>query len=108
MLTTLIEERGSSGDTYGGTLGRVHKDRWESALHAGESLRARGLFDKAIGVYLSGFETDGRDEYPRINAVMLMDLPVHTCPNRHDCSQIAARNRSEQFTERGTRAGERS
>jgi hypothetical protein len=73
VLTTLIEERGPSSETYG-ILGRVYKDHWESALRADELLLARGLLDKAISAYLKGFETDWRDAYPGVNVVTLMEL----------------------------------
>jgi tetratricopeptide (TPR) repeat protein len=73
ILTTLIEERGPSSETYG-ILGRVYKDRWEAAAGRGESMLARGLLDKAIAAYLKGFESDWRDAYPGINAVTLMEL----------------------------------
>ena len=53
VLTSLIEERGPSSETYG-ILGRVYKDRWEAALKAGESFRARGLLNQAITAYLRG------------------------------------------------------
>ena len=80
-LTTLIEERGPSSETYG-ILGRVYKDRWEAAVKAGESLLARGMLDKAIGAYLKGFETDWRDAYPGVNAVTLMELRDPPDPRR--------------------------
>lgn len=73
VLKELIERRGASSETYG-ILGRVYKDRWESAAKAGEKLKARGLLDQAIGAYLKGFEADWRDAYPGINAVTLMEL----------------------------------
>jgi len=73
VLTTLIEERGPSSETYG-ILGRVYKDRWEASVKAGEAFRARGLLNQAITAYLRGFETDWRDAYPGVNAVTLMEL----------------------------------
>ena len=80
-LTTLIEERGPSSETYG-ILGRVYKDRWEASLKAGEASRARGLLNQAITSYLRGFETDWRDAYPGINAVTLMELKDPPDPRR--------------------------
>lgn len=68
VLIDLINKRGPSSETYA-ILGRVYKDRWEAASKAGQSLLARGLLDKAIRAYISGFETDWRDAYPGINAV---------------------------------------
>jgi MAP3K TRAFs-binding domain len=73
VLTTLIDERGPSSETYG-ILGRVYKDRWDAAVSAGESLLARALLDKAIAAYLKGFEADWRDAYPGVNVLTLMEL----------------------------------
>ncbi len=73
VLLSVLRERGPSSETYG-LLGRVYKDRWEAALGAGQPERARGLLDKAIATYLTGFESDPRDAYPGINAVTLMEL----------------------------------
>jgi hypothetical protein len=73
VLTTLIDERGPSSETYG-LLGRVYKDRWETAVKGGEPLAARSLLTKAIAAYLKGFETDWRDAYPGVNAVTLMEI----------------------------------
>jgi hypothetical protein len=81
VLTSLIEERGPSSETYG-ILGRVYKDRWEAAVKAGETFTARGLLEKAITAYLRGFETDWRDAYPGINAVTLMELKDPPDPRR--------------------------
>jgi hypothetical protein len=81
VLTTLIEERGASSETYG-ILGRVYKDRWDAAVKAGETFLARGLLDKAITAYLKGFETDWRDAYPGVNAVTLMELKEPPDPRR--------------------------
>jgi hypothetical protein len=55
-------------------LGRVFKDRWQSALKEGSSLRAAGHLDNAIDAYRRGFEADWRDAYPGVNAVTLMEL----------------------------------
>jgi hypothetical protein len=73
ILTALIDERGSSSETYG-ILGRVYKDRWDAALKSGQTMLARGLLDKAIAAYVKGFESDWRDAYPGINAITLMEL----------------------------------
>ncbi len=72
-LLDLIAKRGPSSETYG-ILGRVYKDRWSAALKNGQTLLARGVLDKAISAYLTGFETDWRDAYPGVNAVTLMEL----------------------------------
>ena len=73
VLTTLIAERGASSETCA-ILGRVYKDRWETARDSGNAALARGLLEKAIAAYLRGFETDWRDAYPGVNAVTLMAL----------------------------------
>jgi len=81
VLNALIEKRGPSSETYG-ILGRVFKDRWESAKKHGEQIPARALHDKAIEAYLKGFEADWRDAYPGINAVTLMELKDPPDPRR--------------------------
>jgi hypothetical protein len=73
VLLDLIARRGPSSETCG-ILGRVYKDRWEDALKAGETIKARGLLAKAADAYLKGFEADWRDAYPGVNAVTLMEL----------------------------------
>lgn len=73
VLLDLIRTRGPSSETYG-LLGRVYKDRWESAARADDKILARGLLDKAIKAYLAGFETDWRDAFPGINATTLMTV----------------------------------
>jgi hypothetical protein len=81
ILLELIEGRGPSSETYG-LLGRVYKDRWESALKASGPYVARGLLEKAIDAYLKGFEADWRDAYPGINALTLMELRQPPDPRR--------------------------
>jgi hypothetical protein len=73
VLLDLIKHRGPSAETYG-VLGRVYKDRWEAAATSGQARLARGLLDKAIEAYLTGFESDWRDAYPGVNAVTLMEV----------------------------------
>ena len=82
VLTDLITERGPSSETLG-LLGRVYKDRWEAALKAGETFKAKALLGKAIDAYRRGFETDWRDHYPGINAVTLMEVKEPPDPERH-------------------------
>jgi tetratricopeptide (TPR) repeat protein len=81
VLTTLIERRGPSSETYG-ILGRVYKDSWEDAARAGEKLRARALLDQAIDAYLLGFQADPRDAYPGVNAITLMEVRDPPDPRR--------------------------
>src|SRR6516164_6208940 len=73
VLLKLIEERGPSSETCG-ILGRVYKDQWEDASKSGNALLAAGYLDKAIKMYLQGFQADWRDAYPGVNAVTLMEL----------------------------------
>ena len=81
VLQDLIEKRGPSSETCG-ILGRVYKDRWETAYRSGDQIFANGLIDQAIEAYLRGFEADWRDAYPGINAVMLMEIKEHPDPRR--------------------------
>jgi len=73
VLLKLIEERGPSSETCG-LLGRVYKDQWEDAVKNGKQLLASGYLEKAIDMYLRGFEADWRDAYPGVNVVTLMEL----------------------------------
>jgi MAP3K TRAFs-binding domain len=57
VLLKLIADRGASSETCG-ILGRVYKDRWDTACAANEELKAKGWLKKAIDMYLRGFETD--------------------------------------------------
>jgi hypothetical protein len=81
VLLDLIASRGPSSETLG-ILGRVYKDRWEAAVKAGETFKARALLTKAIDAYRRGFETDWRDHYPGINVVTLMELKDPPDPER--------------------------
>jgi len=81
VLKELLVKRGPSSETYG-ILGRVYKDRWETAFENGEAILAQCLLDKAIEAYLKGFEADWRDAYPGINAVTLMELKDPPDPRR--------------------------
>ena len=83
VLLALINQRGPSSETYG-ILGRVYKDRWETAQNAGQTVLANGLIEKAIDAYLKGFETDWRDAYPGINAATLMELKDPPDDRRHE------------------------
>ena len=82
VLLELIDRRGPSSETYG-ILGRVYKDRWETAQKAGHTFLAEGLIQKAIDAYLRGFETDWRDAYPGINVATLMELKDPPDDRRH-------------------------
>lgn len=73
VLLKLIEERGPSSETCG-ILGRVYKDQWEDATKSGNDMLAKGYLEKAIKMYLQGFEADWRDAYPGINAITVMEL----------------------------------
>jgi len=89
VLINLIDRRGPSSETYG-ILGRVYKDRWESAFKAGDTFTADGLLDNAIGAYLQGFEEDWRDAYPGVNAVTLMELKNPPDPRRTELVAVVA------------------
>jgi len=81
ILLDLIGRRGPSSETFG-ILGRVYKDRWSSALKSNKAALARGMLEKAIAAYVSGFEADWRDAYPGINALTLMELRDPPDPRR--------------------------
>lgn len=81
ILLDLIRRRGPSSETYG-ILGRVYKDRWDAAVRSNQLMLARGLLERAITAYLSGFEADWRDAYPGINAITLMELRDPPDPRR--------------------------
>jgi tetratricopeptide (TPR) repeat protein len=87
VLQALLGNRGPSSETYG-ILGRVYKDRWEKALKSNDIFLARGLLEKAIDVYLKGFEADWRDAYPGINAVTLMELREPPDPRQQELIPI--------------------
>lgn len=70
ILEDLISARGPDPETLG-LLGRVHKDRFKDAKAAG-SIIASAALDDAIRTYTQGFESDPRDYYPGVNAVMLL------------------------------------
>jgi hypothetical protein len=87
VLKAVIDSHGASSETNG-LLGRVYKDCWEEALKAGNDFEAVGWLDKAIEVYLAGFEADWRDAYPGINAVTLMELADPPDPRRLELVQV--------------------
>jgi tetratricopeptide (TPR) repeat protein len=89
VLLQLIENRGPSSETYG-ILGRVYKDRWESAQKGGDVFLSKGLLDKAIEAYLRGFQADWRDAYPGINALTLMELKEPPDPRRTQLIPVVA------------------
>jgi tetratricopeptide (TPR) repeat protein len=72
VLKAVITEFGPSSETNA-LLGRIYKDRWDSAKKEGR-LEARALLKRAVDTYLQGFEVDWRDAYPGINAVTLMEM----------------------------------
>jgi hypothetical protein len=97
VARAVIERHGPSSETYG-ILGRIYKDRWETARERGEHALARGQLGKAIEAYLRGFETDWRDAYPGVNAVTLMELRDPPDPRRLEILPVvryAARRRVE-------------
>lgn len=89
VLTKLIAERGPSSETCG-ILGRVYKDRWETALAQGRAALAARVLQQAIDTYVQGFETDWRDAYPGINALTLMEQQTSTDPRRATLLQVVS------------------
>jgi hypothetical protein len=89
VLEDLIASRGPSSETYG-ILGRVYKDRWQAAVKEGKTMQARGLLDKAIRAYLTGFEADWRDAYPGVNAVTLMEIKDPRHPGRQEIFPVVS------------------
>ena len=81
VLLDLIKKRGPGSETYG-ILGRIYKDRWETAYKSGDELLAAGLLDQSIEAYVRGFEADWRDAYPGVNAVTLMEIKEPPNPRR--------------------------
>jgi hypothetical protein len=76
ILYKLLRTRGPSSETFG-LLGRVYKDQWSLAQRSHmDMLRIERLLRQAIAAYRRGFQTDSRDAYPGINAVMLLE--IHT------------------------------
>jgi tetratricopeptide (TPR) repeat protein len=76
-LQKVLDEHGPSSETYG-ILGRVYKDKYDTARSEGSAARAKGFLDKALDAYSKGFEADWRDAYPGINAVTLYALKGDT------------------------------
>jgi tetratricopeptide (TPR) repeat protein len=70
MLEALLQERGSSAETYG-ILGRVYKDQYKEAKQAKKRI-ADGYLEKAIDAYTKGFECEPVDYYPGVNAITLL------------------------------------
>jgi tetratricopeptide (TPR) repeat protein len=87
VLKTVLDRKGESSETYA-LLGRVYKDRWNSAVKQGDEALARESLEKAIEAYLRGFETDWRDTLPGINAVTLMELRNPPDPRREQLIPI--------------------
>jgi hypothetical protein len=70
ILKALLDHHDSS-ETYG-LLGGTYKRQWRAALASGQpSAVCRTYRRRAADAYRSGFETDSRDPYPGVNAVML-------------------------------------
>jgi hypothetical protein len=88
VLTHLIEVKGPSSETNG-LLGRVYKDRWDTARRRNASpAEQRAALRLAIDTYLAGFEADWRDPYPGINAVTLMRCAQPPDPRAADILPI--------------------
>ncbi len=81
VLLEVIADHGPSSETHG-LLGRIYKDRWDTARKEGNRLKAKGALKRAIETYLIGFETDWRDAYPGVNAVTLMEMEEQPSPKQ--------------------------
>jgi tetratricopeptide (TPR) repeat protein len=89
VLKTLLERQGPTSETCA-ILGRVYKDRWESAVKSGNGLLAEESLQKAIDAYRQGFEADCRDALPGINTVTLMELKDPPDPARFRLLPVVA------------------
>jgi tetratricopeptide (TPR) repeat protein len=89
VLKTLLERQGPTSETCA-ILGRVYKDRWESAVKSGNGLLAEESLQKAIDAYRQGFEADCRDALPGINTVTLMELKDPPDPSRFRLLPVVA------------------
>ncbi|MEG3639251.1 TRAFs-binding domain-containing protein [Magnetococcus sp. PR-3] len=87
VLNAVIKANGPSSETLG-LLGRIYKDRWETAMEAGQDALAKGWLLKAVDAYLQGFESDWRDAYPGINALTLMEISDPPDPRRLELQPI--------------------
>jgi hypothetical protein len=70
VLEALLQERGSSAETYG-ILGRVYKDQYKEAK-AARKPTAAGFLDMAIDAYKKSSECEPVDYYPGVNAITLL------------------------------------
>ena len=77
ILESVLTKHGPASETYG-ILGRVYKDMFMEAHHAGNELVAEAYLDKALDTYLKGLYADWRDAYPGVNALMLLELKGET------------------------------
>jgi len=73
VLKALLAETSASSELYS-LLGRVYKDRYDTARVAGDALAADAWLREAGETYLKGFELDWRDDYPGINALSLLAI----------------------------------
>jgi tetratricopeptide (TPR) repeat protein len=80
VLEAVIHDLGPSSETNG-LLGRIYKDRWDSAKIERRP-EARSLLRLAIDTYRRGFEVDWRDAYPGVNAVTLMEMQEKPDPDQ--------------------------
>jgi len=71
-LEHLIDEQGPTSEVCG-ILGRIYKDLWHYHRDCDATVASRYL-DRAIEVYMAGFNADWRDAYPGVNAATLREL----------------------------------
>ncbi|MCF4127614.1 TRAFs-binding domain-containing protein [Methylobacterium sp. SyP6R] len=81
VLKGVIAQYGPSSETNG-LLGRIYKDRWETATKAGNRPLADGAHRQAVATYLAGFEADWRDAFPGVNAVTMMEVGEEADPRQ--------------------------
>jgi tetratricopeptide (TPR) repeat protein len=71
ILQDIVAKEGDSPETDA-LIGRIFKDRFSQAAADGQTLKANGFLDQAIGWYRRGFNADPRDYYPGVNLATLL------------------------------------
>lgn len=71
VLENVIRNCGMNPETCG-IMGRIYKDMHLEAMTRDTAELAQGYLEEAIRWYRQGFESDIRDYYPGVNAVMLL------------------------------------
>jgi tetratricopeptide (TPR) repeat protein len=79
VMRNLLKTRPSS-ESFA-AFGRIYKELWSQERSRNEHL-AGGYLEKAIELYVEGFEYDWRNVYPGLNAINLMSLVNPPDPRR--------------------------